>query len=352
MSRRSRKSKRKLNSLFMVMLLTAMILMSSTYAWFSANKTVTLEGINAKVVAAEGLQISLDGETWGSKFTINEANLEAAEGNNYLWPEALIPVSTVGETTSGNLNMYYGDVSADGTTLTNAGEAGSDKYIVFDLYFKNSSSSETGDVLQLNEGTKVAIASDGKEGTGLENSVRTAVVLWSSTEELTAAATDVRGLAYGTPKVSIWEPNYNKHIAEIVKNDTRISATNSVFTTIGLKGSGDGTVNNINVASVPENSEVLGAQTTLQTDAELGAATNLTNLGGDALTLSPNAIMKARIYIWLEGQDPDCIDTASTGKSLDFTIGFTKPGIDDEETPSGGGSDDDTEEGDEGEPTT
>ena len=63
MSRRSRRSRRKLNSLFMTLILTGMLLLSSTYAWFSANKEVALEGINAKVVAAEGLQISLDGES-------------------------------------------------------------------------------------------------------------------------------------------------------------------------------------------------------------------------------------------------------------------------------------------------
>ena len=74
MSRRSRRSRRKLNSLFMTLLLTGMLLLTSTYAWFSANKEVALEGINAKVVAAEGLQISLDGEAWSSKITINKVS--------------------------------------------------------------------------------------------------------------------------------------------------------------------------------------------------------------------------------------------------------------------------------------
>ena len=70
----------------MMLLLTGMLLLSSTYAWFSANKEVALEGINAKVVAAEGLQISLDGESWSSKITINQTNLAAATQNNYRWP--------------------------------------------------------------------------------------------------------------------------------------------------------------------------------------------------------------------------------------------------------------------------
>ena len=332
MSRRNRKSKRRLNSLFMMLLLTGMLLVTSTYAWFSANKEVTLEGINAKVVAAEGLQISLDGESWSSKITINKENLAAATDNNYTWPEALIPVSTIGETTSGSMNMFYGDVSADGSELTNAAaetDAGG-KFIVFDLYFKNSSSKAT-DVLQLNSNTSVAIdtVGGGKEGTGLENCIRSGIVLYENTELMTAAGTDIRDIAAGTPLVSIWEPNYNKHIAEVVKNDqTRIPQADTDFTTLGLKSIGSGTVTDINVATVDGSNAFLAEQKTLKTDATVGTATDMKAVDGSTkLQLKQNCVMKAKIYIWLEGQDPDCIDTASTGKSINIVLGFTKPAV-------------------------
>lgn len=329
MSRRSRRSKRKLNSLFMMVLLTGMLLLSSTYAWFSANKEVALEGINAKVVAAEGLQISLDGEAWSSKITINPTTLGAATSNNYKWPTALVPVSTTGATTSGNMDMFYGDVNAEGTTLTNAAQesdSSTTKYIVFDLYFKNSSSRESGDTLQLNNGTKVAInALEGKTGTGLENCVRSAVVLYSNKEAMTAAGTDIRAIAAGTPQVCIWEPNYNKHIAEVVKNDARITSAEAAFVTLGLKSAGTGTVSGINGT---DPTDEIAEQKTLQTDATVTSATDMPNLGGsDKLTLAQNSVMKARVYIWLDGQDPDCIDTASTGKSIDIVLGFTKPAV-------------------------
>ncbi len=333
MSRRSRRSKRKLNSLFMTLILTAMLLLSSTYAWFSANKEVALEGINAKVVAAEGLQISLDGESWSSKITINSGTLGAATDNKHSWPEALVPVSTVGETASGNMNIFYGDVSADASELTGVAQESDDdttKYISFDLYFKNSSSKADGDILQLNAGTSVAINNtDGKQGTGLENTVRSAVVLYSNSEVMTADGATVRAIAPGTPSVCIWEPNYNKHIAEVVKNDpTRIPTATTVFTTLGVKSSGEGTITGINVPNLDDPNENLAEQTTLTTDATVGTAVNMTNLGAGDIMLKPNAIMKARIYIWLEGQDPDCIDTASTGKSIDLVLGFTKPAVD------------------------
>ena len=332
MSRRSRRSKRKLNSLFMMLLLTGMLLLSSTYAWFSANKEVALEGISAKVVAAEGLQISLDGETWSSKFTVTKSVLDGlGVKNKHAWPDALTPSSTTGESSNGNINMFAGDVSVDGTQLTNAAAVteGSN-YIVFDLYFKNSSSQTSGDTLQLNTTTNVKITDgEGKPNTGLENSVRAAVILYSNKANMTDDGDTVRGITFGTPKVCIWEPNYNKHIAEVVKNDSRIDSDTAAFTTLGLKSIGDGTVTGINADTVDGSNAYLAQQKTLQTDATIGSATDMTNLGAsdDKLTLQQNSIMKARVYIWLEGQDPDCIDTASTGKSIDMVLGFTKPAV-------------------------
>ena len=71
----------------------------------------------------------------------------------------------------------------------------------------------------------------------------------------------------------------------------------------------------------------MGAPTTLTSDA--GTVTSVTDMkavdGSTQLMLGQNSIMKARVYIWLEGQDPDCNDTASTGRAFDIAIGFTKP---------------------------
>lgn len=203
MSSRSRRSRRKLNSLFMVLLLTGMLLLASTYAWFSANRVVELNGINAKVSAAEGLQISLDGKTWQSKITIDQAALEnVASDNAYQWPEELVPVSTTGATSDGNLDLYHGSVENDGADLNNTvkekdpstGTSGSGKYIVFDLYFKNSSS-KTNDLLQFTSDSKIDIATaDGVANTGLENCMRAAVVLWGGSAAMTADQATVKGI--------------------------------------------------------------------------------------------------------------------------------------------------------------
>ena len=43
-------------------------------------------------------------------------------------------------------------------------------------------------------------------------------------------------------------------------------------------------------------------------------------------TIKPNQYQKIRIYFWMEGQDPDCINAASLGGGLTLDIGISKPG--------------------------
>lgn len=374
MSKRSRKSKRKLNSLLWMLLLTAILVVSSTYAWFSANTVVTISNIHAKVSAAEGLQVSLDGEKWGANLDLSVANGETVPGalsaldgiNNYTWPLELRPVSTDGHhANSGDVIFYAGDVSADGSYLTGPA-TDTTNYISFDLYFKNASSQvESGDVLQLNTGTLLNITDSSLAGlTGLEYSARVGMLIYDSQEAMTADAADVRDLAAGTsPKTVIWEPNYNSHIAEVIANDNRISALYTVsettglpernanpdFVTLGLKSITTTTISDVTAvhginALTADGNANLQAQKTMQTSNRIQSPTPLQGVtfatadgAGESSELSTiylpaNSIVKTRVYIWLEGQDPDCNDTASTGQALDFVLSFTKPSV----TPASG----------------
>ena len=350
MGRRSRKSKRKLNSLFMMLLLTTAMLVVSTYAWFSANREVQITGITAKVAAAEGLLISIDGSRWNSSVTVNADTLKAVSAyNTYQWPEELEPVSTDGTVDGSDIHFLKGDVSTDGTKLTgvapmssrtaaveetdpDSGEVISTtfpnaKFIAFDVYLKNSSS-KAKDELDLSAGSRVAIntTEGGKENTGLENSVRVGFLLYGSTAAVTASQGDITGLAVGTPKASIWEPNHNKHIQEIVTNDTRIDALTFPWNTFGLTQQCGSTVEGVNGSAA---NTYMAAPKTIKTAGDVGAVeklytvddTNNTNM----LELDGNKVSRMRVYIWLEGQDPDCVDTASTGRAFDVLINLEKP---------------------------
>jgi len=360
MGRRSRKSKRKINSLFMTLILTAILLIMSTYAWFSANKQVQINLFRAKVSAAEGLQISLDGQTWGSSVDVSQSILAdlakptasggfgtGTDGIHYQFPEELVPVSSDGTITSGDMNFRYGDVSADGTTLTDTDAVsaqGGGKFIAFDCYFKNSSSQST-DKFQLDANSAITIGTDdtntagvdetGVQNTGLEYSVRAGLVLYGATAAMTADGATVRALTPASgdttpiqPKGFIWEPSCKSHINEVVLNDsTRVPAANTQFRTLALNSTASGTVAGINTATVGSNT-ALTEQPSVQTEGtSLASAMTMTSTESTPsdLELKGNAIMKTRIYIWLEGQDPDCNDTASTGKYINVLLKFTKP---------------------------
>ena len=353
MRKRSRSSKRRLNSLFMALLLSSAMLVMSTYAWFSANRSVEITGITAKVTAAEGLQISLDGATWGTSVTVNDTTLAAAETsqtgiNDYLLPTELKPVSTTGATSGAEVSFYDGKITADGVTLNNAASAtrtssttaSTGKYIVFDVYLKNSSS-QTSDLFQLGANSLVRLGTTtdhiGVSDTGLENSVRIGFMLFGNTAAPTASQSDLASLAAGTPQVSIWEPNYNQHITEVLTNDPRVQSPggSADFITFGLINAGTGTLTGVNGTAA---TTFMEAQSCVRTAATVTSDTQLTTAvavgsgatavaAGSNMSLKGNAISKVRVYIWLEGQDPDCIDTASTGKYLDFVINFAKPAI-------------------------
>ena len=356
MGRRNRKSKRRVNSLLLMLLLTASMLVVSTYAWFSTNREVSIQGISAEVSAAAGLQISLDGEIWGSTVTVSDSTLAALNGKNiYQWPTKLSPVSTDGVVASGgsDVGFYYGRLTTDGSGLQgvaaesarNAADSGATtsstaKFIAFDIYLKNSSGLTAGDNLQLNVGSLLNVNTDsghnGQTDTGLEYSARVGFLLYDDTEPLSATGATVRTLAIGdSPKVSIWEPNYNQHIQYVVDNDSRVSALTTDFRTLGLTadsvGGADDVLTGINSSTIPEGSTAFAIPSTVKTSGNLGSATgeaamNLVAVDGSTpLKLGQNTIMRARVYIWLEGQDPDCNDTASTGKEIKVQINLCKP---------------------------
>lgn len=84
-----------LGRLVFLVAFTAIMLISSTYAWFSAQKNVSINGIEGTVNVAEGLMISLDAKNWSQEIDLKN------------------PVLDTGNT----LDVPY-SASADGTSYT------------------------------------------------------------------------------------------------------------------------------------------------------------------------------------------------------------------------------------------
>ncbi len=369
---RGRKSKRRLNSVFMMLLLSAVLLIMSSYAWFTANRVVTINGISAKVTVAEGLQISLDGQNWSNAITANPVTLNAlgtatsTDGQNsrkineWIWPSELKPVSTDATLASGSLPTFKdGTVSTDGTSLSSIDQvspnynaavstdsttgdatAKGEKLIVFDVYLRNTSGSTGTDTFQLATGTSVDLftsAQGGVSGTGLEYSSRVGVLLYGGNVSTAAQNQyDICNIAITGSKFAIWEPNYTSHISDTVAMDPRLTSTSDAFQTRAIARGSAATISDIIDVNEADTTNLVAVKTTHTAAASLDSDVDLldANVSTDtALTLPRNAVSKAKIYIWLEGQDPDCNDYASAGGGLNYVIKFTKP-----TTQNGGGN--------------
>ena len=80
-----RERKTNLKSLLLVLLLTIIMLIASSYAWFTANQTVTINQLEVNVQTTSGLQISVDALNWKSVITttdLAEATVDAVYTTN------------------------------------------------------------------------------------------------------------------------------------------------------------------------------------------------------------------------------------------------------------------------------
>ena len=153
--------------------------------------------------------------------------------------------------------------------------------------------------------------------------------------------------------VAIWEPNSNDHVQYIVDNNNKITwnaedakkyASHELSSggrgfdlttqmpTYALKDSSigakiediykwDGNEKNVQKQNV--------LQTTKKSEKDYTIKEGVQNLvsttdGTSKFTIPANKICRIRIYLWLEGQDVDCINYASHGGGVKVNIGLVK----------------------------
>ena len=365
---RSKKNKKKseMNSMFFIILLALVIFIISTYAWFSTQRNVSITNLTGTVEVAEGLEISLDAKNWSNGLVLGQ-NKEAGElsiiddaysGHRNISPTEMLPVSTLGLVSGSqtDLQMLRGKITnsiqlseivAMVETETNPDSTKYPGYFAFDVFLKNSSKQdEIDDVLQLNYDSSLEIMETEKSSTGLQNTARVAFAKYNGTSDVMAdQATILKetagiGVGAGTSQitdVAIWEPNSSDHVDYIVQNNNKITGAGANFTattqmdTYALKSNSIGaTIADIYKWDGSESN--LAVQNVLQTTKSADDYTisegvqNLvsTRDGTSTFGIAPNAVSRIRIYLWLEGQDVDCINYASHGGGIRVNIGLVK----------------------------
>ena len=407
-----RNSRKRLNSLILLVAFTAILLIVSTFAWFSTQKNVTLSGLEGRVNVAEGLQISLDALNWANEIDLSN-NAEAYfaqtnadlgytapeqklslekpyEGRTNLVPSELLPASTTAQSTEGiglaDLNMYRGE-NESGIKLNTIQKLAVDKasgYYAIDFFLQNSSSQDAidgsvKDLLRLEGNSAIKLDATSKESTGLQNTLRVAFAIFDEDTDLaddtlvsnTPTQQQILDATTGEDRVitdvAIWEPNakgaqqgtyptitkYAAHVNYIVQNNnkvtfsdddktefsltskTRFEADDAIPTYALTKTSVGKTITNIYDWDTGAAGNGLARQYTVQTP-NTGVGSDPIQLksvadGTTNFSIAPGKYIHMRMYVWLEGQDVDCINYASLGGGLTIDVGLSKPGSDAED---------------------
>ena len=357
---KQKNSRRRLNSLILLVAFTAIMLIVSTYAWFSTQKNVSLSGLEGTVKVAEGLQISLDAKTWKNGIDFKDfteqtfidayvpgATLEhpyqypdpaKSDGTKIaatnVLPDELLPVSTTGageDITGANsktMAMYNGE-NINGNQLVSITKMAEEKasgYYAIDLFLQNSSKSTvTVDPLQLQAGSVLTVKSTTKQTTGLQNTARVALVQYAnsndekvkvdltpSTENIIAGTTNT-----DITSVAIWEPNANAHVQYIVDSNNNVTWKKADVST-GTPLENDDIFSAVTWASDAEKKIKFGTTSQVPTYALTAACLTNKELTGADIDASKGSMQD--IYNWGT--------SASTSLAKQYTLQTTTAGID------------------------
>ena len=322
---------RRIAYLLLLLLLTGVMLSTSTYAWFTANRVVSVETINVKVQSEGSLEISVDAVNF--KPGVTEEEIIGAHDGNYpssvnQLPTYIEPVSTAGLLDDrGFMEMYLGVISSNTTgdyivTSERSYERESNgvfsdgKFVAFDLFLRSSAGKD----LYLTNESQVKY--NGDSSTGIENAIRVAFVLEGNTSSDSPLGA-MHGLnTTDNNNVYIWEPNYDTHSRTGISNAREVYGITTTATGAqridydGVKaefGEGDDvTFARATQGNYPNYfSRVVPKITTVN---------NYTDY--QSLWFLEAGVTKVRVYLWLEGQDIDCENGASVG-DISFTLQFS-----------------------------
>lgn len=317
------------------------LLLVSTYAWFSTSLNVQVRTFNMVVTRNSGLTISLDAINYDSYVDISKVilidDLKNLYPNNLSqWANnGMIPVSSPGIT---DPNSYFFDLYGSGgvryknsrrqedgfvSTVKMREDARREynSYIAFDLFLRNDTGSPISDNLYLDAGTGITMTdeeSTSEEMTGLVNSARIGFVKVASVP-LNTDPSIVQNLQCNNDcKSAIYEPNDRLHtvlsIERALKYGLHLEDGVSFPTYAYKRAGGPFYVKDTISGAANLNMDYFQLQETITDDT----------YENTPLFELPNGVTKVRVYVWLEGQDIDSLETDSEGTDITITINFIK----------------------------
>ena len=297
-----------------LLVISAITLTTSTFAWFSMGKEAKIETMELTVSSSDGFEISANADLngWTStltpaeifnlsegdrNFTTKDSYMVADVDTNYL-PAMLKPVSCA---FGGNTADFYSSNFAAGSTegpisQTTGGQDAADAagFVAFDLYIKSGFAAEQN--LYFNQSEFVEADNNATLDKHAISALRVAFAYYGSN----ADAATAKGLTTMQSAV-VYEP------ASTVASD---GSTKAAETTYYVNGAGTGLTK--------------AAKTFAQSNSNIVASSAREVADNDAnnqyITVQPG-INKFRVFIWVEGNDMDCIDDIASDE-LSATFRF------------------------------
>lgn len=329
--------KRNFDLLLIITFFTGVLIIFSSYAWFYASLNVKVEFFNMIVSDESGLFISLDGVDFSSSVQISKnaliSDLKATYPNHTnQWASAGLISSSSNGTSNPNSNTFdmfaSSKISKRSKTATkrlldtikiDENESGIyNIFISFDIFLKNVTGSPKSDNLFLNDGTSVYINDENKidDSDGTINSIRFGFLKLGSVSNKADINAIQNIQCDGNCEWVIYEPNSKKHSEESIERakEYGVNLVDGIyFPTYAVISEGKylELANGQPGSNIPLDTEHFALQKTM-TDFK------------KSLFSIPNGITKVRIYVWLEGQDIDSLETKPKGADIAIVINFLK----------------------------
>lgn len=270
-----------------MVLVAAVALGSSTYAWFVASGTVTATGMSVKAQSEGGLAISYGGTVWGTSAT---AGMSSAE--------ELYPASTL------DLSNWYHATAADMDNA--AAQPGSRTNITGTVFGGNGGAfSETNSYVVMKE-FKIKSSSDSVLSKGL----------FVESVEVTGYKTMSTALRVGVKYVPASGHPEAKSVNGYIYGPVSVGS-----------GSDNNPSNNYPVyreylPNDPANSEKSLGTVTLATVGQAGS-TLIESTTEKPGTIPSASQLTVQIYIWFEGEDANLKSTNFNPEDLSVTVNFS-----------------------------
>lgn len=273
-----------------MLIVSAIVLTSSTFAWFSIAKEAQVSPMNLNITTADGISISANVHKFGTTVTTDDIipadgvagkNLAADADHTNNIPELLAPASSTFALASGYPTFFKGSVGeSKQVSVTKITDERIGCFVVFDLFVQVSNNNQT---------VKLAGTTISSDDANVIKALRLGLVNCGYKEyaQKDAAKTITTSAAANT---AMWIVDGNSSDATkyIAPNANGALATTDGFAIAYIGNTAAGTV---------------------------ATATN----ASDLTFVANKGVNRIRFYLWVEGQDADCTNDIAGG-NFDFNL--------------------------------